>query len=127
MYIHIFIYTLHMYIITHVYTYKYMCVYTHIYIYIYIYIYMHMYVFNLRAPRFSEECAERHVIEHSTHISTYIQIVYIRVHICTYILYLHIHTLGLPNTKQSNIPHTYGVATISGLLKSIGLFCKKAL
>ena len=40
---------------------------------------------------------------------------------------LHTYTHDLSHTYTHTVPAPYGVATISRLLKTIGLFCKRAL
>ena len=70
-----------------------------------------------------------HLIHTSVDICMYL---YIHVHVfictCTY-TYLHVY-IYMPYTgtqRYGAFNACYGVATISRLLKSIGLFCKRAL
>jgi len=89
---------MHMYI----YMYVYICIYVHMCIYVYMYI-----------------CIQ--------FISIYVYILYVNMYLylCIYIyvfMYICIHFC----TDLDACP-SYGVATISRLLKMIGLFCKRAL
>ena len=96
----------------HVYIYTYILIYicVHTYTYIHIFIFVHTYT-NIH-------------IYICVHTHTYIHI-YIRIYIYTYIhIYICVHTYKNIHTT-SRIWN--GVATISRLLKMIGLFCKRAL
>jgi len=100
MYIYIYLY---IYTYTYIYTYIHIC--TYIYIYVYIYIYTH----------------------------TYIGATYERVMSHTSMSRASRGKGGENLLRRSKVtPHgeslvSYGVATISRMLKNIGLFCKRAL
>ena len=49
------------------------------------------------------------------------------VHICTKILYLHLYFIRKWLIQEGMHVSVYGVATIRGPLKIIGLFCKRAI
>ena len=80
------------------------------YIYINIYIY-HIYTYTCQHT-FTYVCIRIYVY---THISIYICIcMHIHMYVC---IYIHTHITHINS-------HAYGVAAISRLLKSIGLFCR---
>jgi len=66
-----------------------------------------------------------------TCIYMYICIYYVYVHIYTYILYIYIyiyiHIIYVLSHVLPESARSYGVASISRLLKIIGLLCKRAL
>jgi len=140
--------------VSNIYVYFYIYIYIHIqrYIYIYTYIYIcihslkllelqknmfiqecNIYIFvylRSRIARISKKWCDASVCKH-THTYMYI---YIYIYVCIYIyscinvsVYIYSYTHTLFWCDACDAIHCYGVATISRLLKNIGLFCKSAL
>jgi len=126
-YIHIYVYTYtYMYIQMHIYRY------IHTYICIYIYIYMHMYTYicKIRSLHqiFSKESSPpkwqfKIAIKRTVYVCASL---YIRTYIRTYMCF---EFACISCMYWMHVYHyrDYGVATISRLLKIIGLFCKRDL
>jgi len=116
--------TYHLYIYKHTWTYLYI----YIYVYTHICVYMHVYIHMQGAPRHSMPACGR-----ATH-NFLLQIIYtyinIHIHVYMYIdiyvyTYMYIYTCrGLPATAHTCLWMSYGVATVSRILKIIGLFCR---
>ena len=125
-YNHIYIY-IHMYINMYTYTHTQMCIYIHhihIYIYIYTHIYIYVYIYTYRhvnklpasahsSPRPDAEQAAVSVFKES----------FVNLQ-CVCIL----ERYNAYKACTASLPPTFcGVATISRLLKMIGLLCRRAL
>jgi len=140
---------LYKYVYIYMYMYAYMCVQNHVRIhflcsrfilvcivYKYVYIYMYMYAYK---------CVQNYVRIHFLcvwacliYIYRYVYVsvilhTHIQIHIHSYIkfhfkfsIHTHRHTHTYIHIINTYL-HKYGVATISRLLKIIGLLCKKAL
>ena len=115
-YICIRVYKIHIY--TYIYTYKY--IYIHMYICIYIYIYIYTYICIYIYICFNSMS----VVGMFSQVSLFTQHKWAVPLKCAM---THTQTMNCGGSWSQSSTGRYGVATISRLLKIIGLFCKRAI
>ena len=120
------------YMYTYICTHDFSCIYKHDWCRIRIYIHTLMFIYVYTLTFYT--CIHSHV--HGYILNICMSIFYVCIHCYVYILYtfsthsyvhicIHSHVLYL-HTLSCSLDY-YGVASISRLLKIIGLFCKRAL